>query len=290
MVHFLPREIDRSDTQLYPTLGMCRKGRNSGPTTHSMVWPFWRLEENEFVMKVGQIREGDWWVYLSSEDIGQSHPKLVTITADQDFTIEMDASSFRMAEKWIMHFPELTPGWLQSPVAFEQISGAPFTQTGTGLESVLDDSQFMFDPRSDQAVFFKNSYGLDPLQANGGFFWSVSLKDLRAKAKLEGKPLTIDLRKQIPTLSCVLAQDGAGVDAQNGGEGGTISVEPLADDDGVYPLFPGDFFGALASNYEARIFGLPPGRYRIVRYSQAEERIVQDIVVDVDGPQFEAPK
>jgi hypothetical protein len=289
-VKFIPRELDRGDSHLHPTTGLCRKGRNSGPSMTTIVWPAWKLEGSDFVMKVGQIRAGDWWVYLSSEDLGQTLPTLVTVTADQDFTIEVDANSFQVAEKWIMHFPKLPPAWLQAPVAFEQVGGAPFTQTGTGLEDVLDDSQFMFDPRSDCVVFFTNSYGLNELQANGGYFWSVSLKELRAKAKKDDSPLTIDLSLQMPTLSAVLAPDGKGNKLRDGGEGGGIGFRALPDENGVYPLFPGDFFGALTSNYEVRIYGLPPGSYQIMRYSNPEGREVQSLTVEVKGPQFEAPQ
>ena len=287
---FLPRHRDRSEERLHETRGHCRKGRGmSGPEMNSLVWPSWSLEETEVVIKVGNIREGDWWFYLSSEDLGYSQPQLVTVVAEQDFTVEVDAKSFRKSEEWNLLLPEVPIAWLQMASAFEKIGDAPLIQSSPGGEDIHDNSQFLFDPRADHVVIFLNSYSLKPFQPNGGFFWSVSLAELRAKAKKEGNGLIIDLRSQIPALSVILPQDGDGAANFRGGEGGTIGIDTLPNEDGSYPLFPGNFFGAIASNHEAKISGLPPGRYRIWRHSAAEEREVFSKIIDVSGPQYHAP-
>lgn len=280
-VRLLPKNLDHGESRIRPKSGICRKGSyRSIPTPRPVFWPGWYLMENDLVVELGPVEHGEWWVYLTDEELGTTKPQLVEVSPGKKFEIELDAGTFRRDEKWVMHFPKLPPGWLQAPSAFEQIAGAPFSQTDTGLDDVMDHSQFLFDPRSDQAVIFMNSYAVNPGQANGGFFWSVSLNELRAQAKKEGKPLVIDLRQKMPTISASIGHYGLGL------SGSSVSVEPLPDDNGVYPVFPGDFHSAIVANSKCDLWGLPAGRYRISRYVEGKDEKVQSQVIDVTGPQF----
>ncbi len=280
-VRFVPKRVGHKDCRLRIVSGGLRKEWGDLPYVRPrIIWPSWRLEGQEVIVDVGKVGVGEWWLNLSTEKFGQSMPQLVTIKEGTTNQFDVDLSTLLEPEIWQVLLPEMPESAVMGPFGFEQIAQAPMLQGGgVGKQDGFGKSILLIDPRAHSLILHQLFYSDYEELLNGGYFWTIPLEDLRRKAKLSQSELVIDLSQSKPRLSATLPAFEGHVGACS------VGVQPLEDEDGGLPLFPRDYFGLIVSNLEVKVFGLEPGRYRLVRYISDGTGVVQEEVVEVKPPQ-----